>query len=59
MKAEKEQRLFTEDASLVHYYYPNESIEICEGMDYNLKLTTPMDLILGEMIYKEYFARRK
>lgn len=58
-KAFKEDRTFTEDASLVYYYYPETDIRICEGMDYNIKLTTPMDLIIGEMIYKEYFARRK
>lgn len=57
--AEKDNMNFTEDASLLYYYYPEEKIGIHEGMDYNVKLTTPMDLILGEMIYKEYFARRK
>lgn len=58
-RAAQEKRLFTEDAGLVYYYYPNVKIKICEGMDYNIKLTTSMDLIIGEMIYKEYFARRK
>lgn len=58
-KAFEEGRTFTEDAGLVYYYYPKTDIKICEGMDYNIKLTTPMDLIIGEMIYKEYFARRK
>ena len=57
--AEESDVQFTEDASLVHYYYPKETIRILEGKDYNVKLTTPMDLITGEMIYKEYFARRK
>lgn len=58
-KAEQENRLFTEDAGLVFYYYPNVNIKICEGMVYNIKLTTSMDWIIGEMIYKEYFLRRK
>lgn len=58
-KAEKEKQFFTEDASLVHYYYPDIDIKICKGMDYDIKLTLPMDLIIGEIIYKEYFARRK
>lgn len=58
-KAFEEKKTFTEDASLVYYYHPETDICICEGMDYNIKLTTPMDLIIGEMIYKEYFARRK
>lgn len=58
-KANEEKRFFTEDASLVHYYYPDICVKICKGMDYNIKLTSPMDLIIGEIIYKEYFARRK
>lgn len=58
-KAEEENCFFTEDAGLVHFYYPDIHIKICEGMDYNIKLTSPMDLIIGEIIYKEYFARRK
>lgn len=58
-RAAQEKKPFTEDAGLVHYYYPDIKIKICEGMDYNIKLTTSMDLITGEMIYKEYFARRK
>ncbi len=58
-KAERDKRLFTEDAGLLFYYRPDANIKICEGMDYNIKLTTSMDLVMGEMIYKEYFARRK
>lgn len=58
-KAEQEKRMFTEDAGLVYYYYPDMRIKICEGMIYNIKLTTSMDLVMGEMIYKEYFIRRK
>ncbi|MDE6567437.1 MAG: 2-C-methyl-D-erythritol 4-phosphate cytidylyltransferase [Lachnospiraceae bacterium] len=58
-KAEQEGRLFTEDAGLVFHYYPDINIKICEGMVYNIKLTTSMDFVVGEMIYKEYFVRRK
>lgn len=58
-KAGQEKRMFTEDAGLVHFYYPDIGIKICEGMVYNIKLTTSMDLVMGEMIYKEYFMRRK
>ena len=58
-KAEGEEKRFTEDAGMVYYYYPNINIKICEGMTYNIKLTTSMDLVLGEIIYQEYFARRK
>lgn len=58
-KAEQEKRFFTEDAGLVYFYNPDISIKICKGMDYNIKLTSPMDLVIGEIIYKEYFARRR
>lgn len=58
-QAEREAKKFTEDAGLVYYYFPNTEIRICKGMDYNIKLTTSLDLITGEIIYKEYFARRK
>lgn len=57
--AQKDKKAFTEDAGLIYYYYPDIEIKICSGMDYNIKLTTSMDLITGEIIYKEYFARRK
>lgn len=58
-RAEQDAIQFTEDAGLVYHYYPETRIRICQGMDYNIKLTTSMDLITGEIIYKEYFARRK
>lgn len=58
-RAEEEERVFTEDAGMVYYYHPDAKVKICEGMDYNIKLTTPTDLVVGEIIYKEYFARRK
>ena len=58
-RAMQEKRNFTEDAGLVYYYYPDINIKICDGMTYNIKLTTSLDLIIGESIYQEYFARRK
>lgn len=58
-KAAQENRYFTEDAGLVYYYYPDVDIKICEGMAYDIKLTTSLDLIIGESIYREHFARRK
>ncbi len=50
---------FTEDASMVYYYHPEESIEICLGMDYDIKLTTRTDMLLGEKIYDDIFRMRK
>lgn len=58
-KAKTDNREFTEDASMVYHYFPDVKIKICSGSDYNIKLTTPTDFITGELIYKEYFARRK
>lgn len=58
-KAIAEGKQFTEDASLVYYYNPEVQIRIIEGKDYNVKITTPTDIITGELIYKEYFAGRK
>ena len=57
-KAKVDGILFTEDASLVHYYYPDVEIKIIAGKDYNIKVTTPTDMIIGKMIYDEYFSRR-
>jgi len=56
-KAISDKRLFTEDASLV-FYYTKEKIKIIRGKDYNLKITTPEDMIVGEKIYKEFFVGR-
>lgn len=56
--AEKEGTSFTEDAGLVFYYNKNVKIKIIDGTDYNIKLTTPMDMIIGESIYQEFFLRR-
>ena len=59
LKAEEEGKLFTEDASLVHHYFPDKKIKICEGMEYDIKLTTRQDMLIGEMIYNEIFRGRK
>ena len=58
-KAEEEKLTFTEDASLLFYYNPEISIKIIKGKDYNIKVTTRMDMLTGEIIYDEVFRRRK
>ena len=58
-KAAEENRHFTEDASLLYYYYPNTEIKIVRGKEYNIKVTTRIDLLSGEIIYDEVFRRRK
>lgn len=59
LKAEKEKQLFTEDASLLFYYNPGLKIKIIQGKDYNIKITTRMDMLTGEIIYDEIFRGRK
>lgn len=59
LKAEAEQRAFTEDASLLYYYNHEIQIKIIRGKEYNIKVTTRMDMLTGEIIYDEVFRRRK
>lgn len=56
-KAAMEGRMFTEDASLL-FYYTNMNIAILNGSIYNLKITEPVDMITGEVLYKEYIIGR-
>ena len=53
-KAREEGRNFTEDASLFYYYNPDKKVKVLEGSLYNIKITTPVDLVMCEEIYKEY-----
>ncbi len=59
LKAERENKEFTEDASMVFNYFPDTKIKICEGKEYNIKLTTRTDMIIAEQIYEDEFRRRK
>lgn len=56
-KAVEDNLGFTEDASLL-FYYEKVNIGIIPGSIYNLKITEPVDLITGEVIYKEYIIGR-
>ena len=58
-KALEEGTSFTEDASQVFHYFPQTRIRICQGKDYNVKLTTRIDMLVGEIIYEEVFSGRK
>ena len=58
-KAIEEGREFTEDGSMIFHYFPDTYVEICEGMDYDIKLTTRIDMLAGEQIYDDVFRRRK
>lgn len=57
-KALIEEKTFTEDASMV-YFYTNVPVEIVLGTSYNLKITEPIDLLTGEIIYREFIVGRK
>lgn len=49
-----EQREFTEDSSLFYTYNPGQNIKVLKGSEYNIKITYPIDFLIGETIYKEY-----
>ena len=59
LMAEKDKKAFTEDASLLYFYSSGIKIKIVKGKDYNIKVTTRMDMLVGEIIYDEVFRRRK
>lgn len=59
LKAQEDNKTFTEDASLLYCYNPDITIKIVKGKDYNIKITTRMDMLTGEIIYDEVFRRRK
>lgn len=49
---------YTEDASLL-FNELKRPIKIIRGKSYNLKITEPIDLLFGEIIYKTYISIRK
>jgi len=51
--ARRDGKEFTEDASLL-FEYTKEAIKVIPGTEYNLKITKPVDLKLGEIIYRDY-----
>jgi 2-C-methyl-D-erythritol 4-phosphate cytidylyltransferase len=56
-KALEDHSAFTEDASLL-FHYGLGQIKVLRGNSYNIKITEPIDMLVGEIIYKEYFSRR-
>lgn len=57
-KALEEDKIYTEDASLL-YECGKVDVEIIKGNPRNIKITEPIDLLMGEIIYKEFTAGRK
>lgn len=56
--ARKSNTVFTEDSSMVVEYMLGK-VKILKGKSQNTKLTDSIDLITGETIYQEYFAKRR
>lgn len=48
---------FTEDASLF-FHYTGIHVKVLQGTNYNVKITDSVDLLSGELIYKEYIIGR-
>ena len=57
-KARNENRLFTDQSSIL-YYYTNTDIATIKGTSYNIKITEPVDMIIGEIIYKENIQKEE
>ena len=49
---------FTDDSSLFTSY-KEKSVEFIEGSEYNVKITTQLDLLLAEQIYNSIFLSRE
>ena len=54
-KAITDNLIFTDDANTL-YYYNKCDIKIIPGQYYNIKITTPVDILTAEIIYNEYFT---
>ena len=50
-------RTFTEDSSMIVHYL-NETVQVLEGTEFNIKVTTPLDMAIGEILQDEILGRR-
>ena len=57
-KAIADGEVYTEDASLL-FDISKCDVKVMRGTSYNIKITDPIDLLLGEIIYKNYITNRK
>lgn len=57
-KAREQNKQYTEDAGMVHDL-AHRDVRFVTGSNINLKISEPVDLLLGELIYKEYIVKRK
>lgn len=53
--ARKDQLLLTDDVSLIEHYQLAQ-VSVVEASPENMKVTTPMDLLLANELYKKYFG---
>lgn len=56
-RAEADGLTFTEDTSLL-IHYTQAPVKILQGTENNIKITNTIDLMMGEVIYKEFIGRR-
>jgi len=56
-QARAEDKIFTEDASLL-FQYTGTLVKVMKGTPYNVKITDSVDLLTGEIIYKEHIIGR-
>ncbi len=54
-KAEKDNFAATEDSMLV-YMYENKAVKLVEGLEYNIKITTALDLKIAEYILEYIYS---
>ena len=50
----EENKIFTDDISLVEYYHPEVKIDLIKSNDENFKITKEIDLKLASLIWREY-----
>ena len=55
IEALNQNKSYTEDAGMLFDIY-SQKVKIINGNSYNIKITEPIDLRLGEVIYKEYIT---
>jgi len=50
--------VYTEDASLL-FANSQTKVKVLKGTSYNIKITEPIDLLIGDIIYRNYITNRK
>ncbi|MBQ3253292.1 MAG: 2-C-methyl-D-erythritol 4-phosphate cytidylyltransferase [Acholeplasmatales bacterium] len=47
---------FTDDISLLEYYYPQININLIKANDHSFKITTKVDYELAQIVWRKYYA---